>query len=734
MNFGSIFKIFKKGAKATGKGKKSGQAGGGTSWPSGIRVGMFGHANSGKTVYLSVLNEECKIARDLQISVTDHATANEFLRHYRSIWGLSTAVDAGTAVDLSGERKFPDPTQKEHLMQFNATLDRGTKTAVVALDYPGKAIGISGGAHELRDNVMDFMQQAHGLLFYYDPKLLKAELESQAHVASFVNLIEQIAPVNARLPIPIALVVTKADILPGFSGDEQTVLVPAEEESLLAEDFDVFLERILSSNRIASDSAWAASVREVLYRTQAFLKVVIGRTLDFQIFFTSATGQTPEKIGTDIGRSIYAPPKRLAPVGVKRPFHWILNSILRNRRIGVARKVAKWAGMLTVAWVVLYSIPHLWHFSLALDTAQDTEANIMEAYGGNVYNTSDDERAKIGSAYRKYEDSWAVKWFFPSFKAPAGRIRNMYRRFDMSEATRRLEETLDRFRAIVGDTTLWPKVNPADSTLILATQHDQLLTALNEFNTGDESSVLYTRSGRALTYWSLFTDALIQRDDSAKWNVLKQQITQDQTLYGNEISPAEKELGQVLMQHEVEAVKKVVAKETAFEFSDQIVKNVNTNNDPEYRIEQAVRELRQVASKLDRSDAKHHNMIDQYIKRARAWTRSREYTAKFVTLPANARAYVEVTNDGADPEWSTLNMIFEGDEFSFKWKPGQDIHIAIDTVGHDYQWGKNSSDRVVLTDKYALFEMEGNLSFPNVGLQATVTFNPPLRERLPELK
>lgn len=732
MKFGKVFKIFKKGAKAAG-GRSKGKSDQGTSWPSGIRVGMFGHANSGKTVYLAVLHEESKISRDLQISVTDHATANEFLKHYRNIWGLSTAMEAGTAVDLSGERKFPDPTERDILMQFNATLDRSNKVPVVVYDYPGKAVSISS-ADEIRDQVQDFMLDAHGLLFLYDPKLLKAELESQAHVASFVNLIEKIAPVNARLPVPVGLVVTKSDILPGFSGDEQTVLVPAEEESLLAEDFDVFLERILSSNRIASNSAWAGSVREVLYRTQAFLKVVVGRTLDFQVFFTSATGQTPEKVGTDIGRSIYKPPKRLSPVGLKKPYHWILNAITRNRRLVLMRKISRWAAVLSLVWIALYSAPHLWHFSYLMPSVNRTETNIMEAYGGNVYNTSDEERRKIGAAYRDYEDSWTVKWFFPSFRTPAGRIRELYRRFDMSEATRRLEETLDRFTAIVSDTTLWPKVNPSDSTIILAGQHNQLLASLNEFHTGDETSVLYTRSDRALNYWDLFTNALKTRSDTTAWNVIKRQITQDQTLYGREISPAEEKLGQVLVKHEGEQVKTVVAQETAFEFSDQIVKNINSNSDPKFRLEDAVQDLRRVATKLDRSDATHHNMIDQYIKTANRWSRPQQFTAKFVTIPARARVYLEVTDDGRDPEWNTINQIFEGDEVSFQWKPGQDIHIALDTMGHTYQWGKNASDKVVLTSKYGLFEMEKGLNFSNVGLQVAVTFNPPLTERLPSLE
>jgi hypothetical protein len=48
---------------------------------------------------------------DIQLSVTDNATAAEFLRNFRAIWGLGTTSEVGTVVDLY-ERKF-DPSRKD---------------------------------------------------------------------------------------------------------------------------------------------------------------------------------------------------------------------------------------------------------------------------------------------------------------------------------------------------------------------------------------------------------------------------------------------------------------------------------------------------------------------------------------------------------------------------------------------------------------------------------------------
>lgn len=731
MGFAKIFRLGKKGAKKLPKGKKKAEPQ--AKWPSGTRVGVYGHTNSGKTCYFTVLNECCKTDRRLQISVSDHGTAAEFLKNYRSIWGLATAVESGTAVDLAGEKKFPDPTKHDKVIIFNATVDRGRKLTVVSYDYPGKAVDINE-ASDLKEKVTGFMAEADGLLFFYDPKLLQAELQNQAHVASFVNMIEQIAPLDSRLPVPIGLVIVKADILPGFTGEDQTVLIHGEDEALLAEDYDMFLQRVLESNRIASNSAWAGTVRELLLKLRDFLRVVVGRTLDFQIFFSSNTGKTPEKIGTDVGRSIYTPPARITPVGVKEPMHWILNAIVRNRRISRFRFLAKWAAMLSLIWIIVFSIPFLFHFSYLLPKAQRVERDILKAYDGNVFSTSPTERGRIARAYREYKDAKTVKWLFPAFVPPADRIRAKYDQFNLADAEKALEGTIERMAGIVADTSLWPAVNPTDSSIITQEEHEKLLADLQSYHQGDEESKLYQRSDRVLNYWDLFTKALQAPNDTTYWNIIKRQVQQDQALNAKEISAAERQLGQVLMDREVKKVQKVIAQQTAFEFSDEIVSNVNDNPSPAYRLDRAVRDLRTIMAKLDQSDIEHRRMIERYVEDAKAWSRYREYKAKIETLPGNAHIHVEVTDSGEDPAWTDLNQIFEGDEITIRWKPGQDIHVALDTPEHPCQWGKNPADKVVLSDKYALFDLEKGLSFENVGKKVTVHFEPPLTDRLPKLE
>jgi hypothetical protein len=305
---------------------------------------------------------------------------------------LGTAAEAGTVVDFQGEKKFPDPTHGDKVLIFNAIVDRKKKMSIVAYDYDGKTVALAPDDAELADKVSDFLEGCDGILFFYDPKILGAELESQARVASFVNMLEKLAPLRSRLPIPMAVVVTKSDILPGFAADEQVSLIGPEEEYLTSEDFESFLEKVLAGPRVASNPNWSGSVRNVLVKLKDFLRVVLRRTLDFQVFFISGTGQEPEKVGSEVGRSIYIPPSRMQPIGVKEPFYWLLNSIIRNKRISRIRALAKYVAIASIIWMILISIPYLLHFKYLYPKPAKVEQRISEAHGGTLITATKEER------------------------------------------------------------------------------------------------------------------------------------------------------------------------------------------------------------------------------------------------------------------------------------------------------------------------------------------------------
>lgn len=738
MNFGKVFKIFKKGAKVASKGKGKKGAVAGQQWPGGIRIGLYGHANAGKTVYFTVLNEECKIAKDLQLSATDSATAGYFLSHYRSIWGLGTTSDVGTVVDLKGEKAFPEPTKADRLLLCNAIIDRSKKLSFVSYDYPGKAVAISG-EHELRDKVLDFMVNSHGLLFLFDPKALQSDTRTQAHVASFVSMLEHLAPITARLPIPIGLVVTKAEILDGFSGDNQSVLVSSEDEHLLSEDFELFLEKMLASPGIKGNPAWAGSVRTVLVKLRDFLKLVIGRTLDFQIFFVSSTGSEPEKIGSDVGRSVYRPPNKINPIGVRQPMRWLLSSIVRNRRISRFRTVAKYAAVLSIIWMLVYSAPFLLHFKYLLPRAQAVEGDIMTAYEGDITLPNDTERGRIYRTYERYERSWTVKWLFPKFIPPSGRIREAYKNIDLGKKIQELDQVILRFVEIAKSNQRWPKVNPGTGEVVLLDEHTKLIADLESFRKGDETSMLYMRSDRVLELWRLFTEYLSANQAAEAHEQVLSQISFYTESYSGSLSATEKNLGSALQGsmtvRKEEKERKEVAQKAAEDLSS-LFATINGNEDPAYRLGTAVDTLQKIKRALDKA-ANRDNIkaIDRYIRDAEKFKQQQRYRYKIESIPGEeSHLHVEVVAGGQPPKWSVQNQWIQGFDYSLDWKIGDHVYLALDTTSLPESYGKSPHDLKVFDDDYALFRMDGEIAFRNAGKTVLIKFDPPLKGRLPSIK
>jgi len=734
MKFGKLFKFAKKGAKAASSKKGAAPD---KSWPSGTKIGIFGHENSGKTVYFTVLNEESKIAKDIQMSITDNFTAGKMLANYRSIWGLSTSQHSGTVVDQRGEKKFPDPTINNHLMQFTAILDRSKKVPVVSLDYPGKSVSISDRTDK-SEQVYKFMDACDGLLFFFDPKILGAELEIQARAAAYVNMLERIVPLKSRIPIPIGLVISKADTLPGFKGEGQTVLVNPEDEHMIAEDYELFLEKVLNSNKIVADTTWAASVRSVLVKLREFIRVVVGRTLNFQIFFVSNTGNEPVKIGADIGRSVYAPPDKINPSGVKEPMYWILNSIIRNKRLNVLRKIVKLVTILSLIWIIACSVPFLYHFNILFSKPVETEKTILRSVENHHLSTSDNQRSEIMRAYNRYKNNWMVRQFFPGYQLAATHMSEIYKDFNIGKAITKLDNLITEFSRIVADQNSWPKYNPSKDSLVLTDKHNKLLEGISAMHIGDEDSPLYLRSDRALIYWEMFTQFIKNREDMAQAEKINEQVGFDKS-NAPHFSPAEEKLGQSLLSFakikEKVVAKKVESEEGLTEYKS-LKKKINRSKDAAYVLGQAVSDLTSIKKSLNsESHSAEISAINKFIKDVDKWKKSRQYTYKLEAVPDFGHLHIAITPDGGDPSWSdSEGQLLEGTEGTFSWKIGDDIHIAFDELKHTCQWGIQPSDKIVLKDKYDLFKMEGSLTFPNIGKTITISFKDGLKDRLPKLK
>jgi len=732
MNFGKILKISKKGAKAAKKraSKKSGEP---VRWPGGTRIGIFGHANAGKTVYFTVLNEDCKISKKLQISVTDTTTAGEFLSHYRSIWGLGTATGTGTVVDFRGERKFPEPTKADKVLRFNAILDRKKKLSVVAYDYSGDNVSISS-SDDTSEKVLDFMSGCDGILFFYDPKILGAELESQARVASFVNMLEYLAPLKSRLPIPIAVVVTKSDVLPGYGGEDQVTLIGPEDEYLASEEFEIFLERVLAGRKVDSNANWAGSVRSVLVKLKDFLQVVLRRTLDFQIFFVSCTGAPLEKIGTEIGRSLYAPPSKMQPIGVKEPFYWLLNSIVRNKRISTFRTVAKYVAMISIIWAVLFSIPSVYHFWFLYPKPASVEQSVAKVRGSLAAATKDD-RSRIAKAYRDYERARTVNWFFDEYKVWAGQIAAYYLADRQREDLQDLDYSIGRVAMIVGNKAMWPQVKPTDSTVIPNPEYDRLVDVLKSYHAGDSTSPVYTKSGRALEYWDIFINGVKKANDQTVWENIQKQVKIDSELNWSNLSKEERALLRAFPAVKVEKEMAQAAEQVAVELDD-LIEAINNNESPDYRLGEAVDTLRKIQNLVSSDVAAK---VKAYLNKAREWQSSREYAYVIDNIPAEWHLHITVTGKGKEPSWKIGDQIMQypGRQEKITWKPGDIIYLALDSTTAnqaDESWGEQSKSKRILRSDYSLFEMDGDIMFDDVGKRISIRFVPALKDQLPKLK
>ncbi len=721
--FKKIFKLFKKGAKAAPKGKDQAAVGGGFDWPSGMRIGVFGHSNSGKTVYFTVLNEECKVSKNLGLSVTDNITAGEFLANYRALWGLGTSDSAGTMVDLREDKQFPPSTPSEKILQFNAILDRSKNIPIVTYDYNGKAVSIQD-RHELADKVRDFMYGCQGLLFFFDPKVLGAELQCQAHVASFVNMLEMLAPAGGRLPIPVALVVTKADVLPGFSGEGQTVLVRSDQEHFLAEDYELFLENILASNRIASNSAWAGSVRDILVKLKDFLKLVIGRTLDFQVFFTSNTGVEPTKIGTDVGRSLYKPPDKMQPIGVREPFYWLLKSIIRNRRLVAFRKLAKYAVVLSLIFAAVWSAPHLYSFHLKLNRISALEGRLWEGKG-TVHEIPEKGRLDLRTAYNSYARSKFANWVFQDFAVQAGYTYDFYNNISEEEDLKKLAGLIGELTNLVNNPTQWPKPAASGDTVVPTETTIKLENQIEHYTGGPKESKLYTKSSRALELWALFKSALAKPESEEAWSAIvryNDALPDIPHKPSSEIKALGAAMQAVIGGREVEAEREVDREKTTGEF-ETFSAQLSERTDPAYLLGTAVKKLNQYRGQLEGEDA---NRAAKFLKDAKYFNQNREYRFTVSNCPARHHIHIKVVGSGKPDKWPEGRMYKMNKSGSIIWKAGDQIYIALDDTDHgggDEKWGESCKALAEFTGGYAIFDMAGVIDFSSVGLQISIRFD-----------
>ena len=49
------------------------------------------------------------------------------------------------------------------------------------------------------------------------------------------------------------------------------------------------------------------------------------------------------------------------------------------------------------------------------------------------------------------------------------------------------------------------------------------------------------------------------------------------------------------------------------------------------------------------------------------------------------------------------------------------IYIALDTLGAPENWGRDASAKKILKGNYSIFDMDGEISFDNIGKKITIS-------------
>ena len=405
-----ILAFFKK-LRIKRKKKKKGEEKG-PQIPEGNRIAIFGHTNVGKTVFFVMAHEAARQDPDFRLDTKDDQTASELLSNLRLLKGLDVSVSEGARTEKPVERRFPPPTSETKLLNFVAVLNQRKRFDFMSLDYRGEIASIEEQP-ELKEDLTKFCLESNCVLFFIEPSVIFSDLYRRKQLASFKSLLQLLVNGKKRLPIPVGLVVTKADLFDSFEDDSQAVLVGRSYEYAKSKRYRLFVQRLLDQPHIKRSEKWRKDLRKVLERLEDFFEVLSGLSLDFQIFFVSATGSRPPQKSGDKGGTVFVPPRQLKPIGVKEPFKWAVRRVLVRNRIGVLRKITKWVFWLAFIWCLFYSIPNLLNSGFWYPDILKVEQDIRRSgHSHDLSKLSQGELKDFKRRYRKYSNRTFVSAFF----------------------------------------------------------------------------------------------------------------------------------------------------------------------------------------------------------------------------------------------------------------------------------------------------------------------------------
>ena len=369
------------------------------------RIGIYGHKGVGKTVFFAITYAFSKNSPDLELMALGE-TQELLEEKFNLMRGKGMDLETGEKISA---RRFPPLSTGEQQLNFEARVGKSKIIPLNSIDYSGELIYIDNRG-ELKQSLIDYFKSCECILFFIDPESIKNEGERSNRIASFTDLIAQLSGPDKRLKVPVGLVVTKADEIPGFKSADQSTLIGRGSGYIRALNFAGFLRGVLKQRSVANRPDWKSETEATLNRLESLFKPLMNRSLDFQVFFISSTGNSPETITDDNNRTVKIPPEDLRPLGVSQPFKWAFSRIASYRRAAGYLATLKWAVLIIALAVDLVAFAHIYN-----------QMKIRSLFWeiGQVSGPPSTINRSIANKYQRYANNFIVRNFFGDYSRAA---------------------------------------------------------------------------------------------------------------------------------------------------------------------------------------------------------------------------------------------------------------------------------------------------------------------------
>ncbi len=296
----------------------------------GLKMALVGLPGAGKTTLMAALGEDCRNSRDLKIEYTDSKTADYFLSSIRKMSGTTVGAGSDAGTDPN-RRRFPDRTEEIAVFTFKIHIEN-SETLISGIDYPGSEIVI-GRESENRDKMVDFFSRSNTILYVMDSCNIKDNSIIDEYQAIHSNIFASLKKHKVKFHPSVALVLTKADQLEGYSSELPTTLFRHIDNANRFADYNSFIDVVLDKRRARYSSSVMEFYRSILLQLRPLIEVIHKNTLELNIFFVSSIGGNPEKVIGEDGSDVDIPPEDIHPQGIRDLITWTTGKLRRYRRL-----------------------------------------------------------------------------------------------------------------------------------------------------------------------------------------------------------------------------------------------------------------------------------------------------------------------------------------------------------------------------------------------------------------